>query len=950
MMRSSPSCSSAPSSAPPPLSPPPAPPGDDGSVSDPRFERLVRRRLLRDEQLQVAKAPSQAGQPSSSTAPLEPPLSPSCGRERGTVNHAQNNLMQRLLAPRLRAWLSRQVRSSSGHSTGMQERSFCEQPWLYHFNQNMNDPSGTFFISVHPDDTVGLEVASIIAALGLSLSDSLDLAPQHPSWGVPRQPSGWQVSIGWGRGEHSDAAHLGHLILSLTLEGTCEIGIQRTADETVPDGASDWVTFPQGPGDYYAIWGHSVKPFPTMHRVVCDSSSPRLSVQFRFVHRTPPALPCDVSGERLWSVGDACQAYWHGSQGDRWYPGHIARISRDRERFDICYDDGDDEANVQKRWVRVAVTADQAHLMQTRLERNARYALGTRALGKAPATPPCSPPDDPCAQPPEACTPLLDAVLTLRPSSAVESSLRLLRHCQQLTAPQPRHMPRDPPTPASPTWASLAWSAFGSCVPSSFTDSASSLWNAAPSFAFPPVSPPPAPPGEDEPVRDMRSERLIRRRLAREEQLQSTSPATPQGEQPSSSAAATEPPLSPSCGRERGTVNQRQYDLIQRLLAPRQLAWLRRQLRGSTGLVNGTEERCFCEQPWLYHFNQNSNDPSDTFFISVHADDSVGRECVDILLELGFSLSSSLVLAPRHASWGVPRHPSGFQISLGWGRGAHSDAAHLGHMILSLTLEGTCVIGIQRAAGEEVPAGESEWIEFTQEPGSFYAIWGRSVKPSPTMHRVVCNTEAPRLSVQFRFVNRPPPAPPRDTSGERSWSVGDACQAYWHGSQGDRWYPGHIARISEDRNRFEIWYDDGDKEEDVRVAVTAEEARLMKTRLDCNERYELGTRARDKAPATPPCSPPGEAGGSGDLLNTESPVAPIAPIHLTLEDLPMVARPELSLRRHFAHQMAARGVSQAWELYWLHRRNTETDWDTDPPSTSSGVLSFRARLIHAEVV
>ena len=442
-------------------------------------------------------------------------------------------------------------------------------------------------------------------------------------------------------------------------------------------------------------------------------------------------------------------------------------------------------------------------------------------------------------------------------------------------------------------------------------------------------------------MRDMRSERLIRRRLAREEQLQSTSPATPQGEQPSSSAAATEPPLSPSCGRERGTVNQRQYDLIQRLLAPRRLAWLRRQLRGSTGLVNGTEERCFCEQPWLYHFNQNSNDPSDTFFISVHADDSVGRECVDILSELGFSLSSSLVLAPRHASWGVPRHPSGFQISLGWGRGAHSDAAHLGHMILSLTLEGTCTIGIQRAAGEEVPAGESEWIEFTQGPGSFYAIWGRSVKPSTTMHRVVCNTETPRLSVQFRFVNRPPPAPPRDTSGERSWSVGDACQAYWHGNQGDRWYPGHIARISEDRNRFEIWYDDGDKEEDVdrrwvRVAVTAEEARLMKTRLDRNERYELGARARGKAPATPPCSPPGEAGGSGDLLDMESPAAPTVPIHLTLEDLPMVARPELSLRRHFAHQMAARGVSQAWELYWLHRRNTETDWDTDPPSTSSG--------------
>ena len=120
----------------------------------------------------------------------------------------------------------------------------------------------------------------------------------------------------------------------------------------------------------------------------------------------------------------------------------------------------------------------------------------------------------------------------------------------------------------------------------------------------------------------------------------------------------------------------------------------------------------------------------------------------------------------------------------------------------------------------------------------------------------------------------------------------------------------------------------------VTVAVTSEEAHLLKTRLKRNARYELGARSRAQGATTPPCSPPGEAGGSSDLLHTE--VRTQATRRIDLADLALVSRQDRPRRHLWAHRLSFGGVRYVWSLYALHRRNAEHYLDTDACSTSTG--------------
>ena len=176
---------------------------------------------------------------------------------------------------------------------------------------------------------------------------------------------------------------------------------------------------------------------------------------------------------------------------------------------------------------------------------------------------------------------------------------------------------------------------------------------------------------------------------------------------------------------------------------------------------------------------------------TVAESDAVGKECRVILRQLGESLVRSVQGARGVARWGVARPPEGWQVSLGGMRPGHIDPSHLGHLILTVTLEGDCVIGVQRQRGEPAPPGDGRWDKQVQRQFDYYAIWGDSIEPHKIKHRVDAGHQQ-RLSITMRFVNSIPLAMPEEEDGDLRWRVGDACSAFW---QQEAWYLGQILSL-----------------------------------------------------------------------------------------------------------------------------------------------------------
>ena len=225
-------------------------------------------------------------------------------------------------------------------------------------------------------DTVGQEVRGIVRELGESLAGSVQGEQGCDTWGLARPPEGWcpvLMAVGAGRWGHVDPRHLGHLILTVTLEGDCVIGIQRQRGEPVPSGEGRWEEFAQRQYDYYAIWGASVAPNEIEHRVQ-PGRCERLSLTLRFVNSIPLAEPMQANGDRRWRIGDTCKALW---QGREWHLGRIDAIAPDRAWADIQFGDGDFEARVPIQRLKPAVVAaanDVEAGRQRRRERNVKRA------------------------------------------------------------------------------------------------------------------------------------------------------------------------------------------------------------------------------------------------------------------------------------------------------------------------------------------------------------------------------------------------------------------------------------------------------------------------------------------------------------------------------------------------------------------------------------------------
>ena len=301
------------------------------------------------------------------------------GRELGHLTAGQWRLFRNLLEPERAAWLRAQPLEAPGLRGRMSECSFCNADWSHHFNQSGQQgqgAAGNHFRQIQAGDTVGVECAALIARLGQSITKTLRAAKKDQSWGLPRAPEGWQISIGWERGPHRDDAHLGHMILTLTVDGDCIIGVQRVRGEA----GSKWHKFAQAPGDFYAIWGPSVRPSTVKHKVEAGANL-RLSITMRFV-RGVPAARLQVRGRtEKWQVGDQVRALWLGKQ---WFGGCIEAIASDGLTCDIRYSDNELERGVRFRvggeaWVVPAVTLEDEQCVRSRDNRRERAVrLGKR--------------------------------------------------------------------------------------------------------------------------------------------------------------------------------------------------------------------------------------------------------------------------------------------------------------------------------------------------------------------------------------------------------------------------------------------------------------------------------------------------------------------------------------------------------------------------------------------
>ena len=188
----------------------------------------------------------------------------------------------------------------------------------------------------------------------------------------------------------------------------------------------------------------------------------------------------------------------------------------------------------------------------------------------------------------------------------------------------------------------------------------------------------------------------------------------------------------------------------------------------------------------------------------VDAHDPVGSRFVSLTDELSVLLAERIKDVDHSDTWGEPRPAEGTQVSYGRSRGWHSDLKHLGHLIITITIEGQCVIGVKRA-------GSYQHINVKQKPNDFYAIWGAAL--SPTQHCVKVNrTEPERLSLTFRYVLSAPAAPPANIGGLRQFTVGDRVRAHWQ--RGSVAFAGRITAV-DGKGRFSVNYDDGDNESGV---------------------------------------------------------------------------------------------------------------------------------------
>merc|ERR1719152_1061025 len=67
---------------------------------------------------------------------------------------------------------------------------------------------------------------------------------------------------------------------------------------------------------------------------------------------------------KAWQPGDLCEAKYRaqqvGSHNALWFAGRVEAVSSDGKRYDIQFDDGDREARVPRKYVRVRSAARAA--------------------------------------------------------------------------------------------------------------------------------------------------------------------------------------------------------------------------------------------------------------------------------------------------------------------------------------------------------------------------------------------------------------------------------------------------------------------------------------------------------------------------------------------------------------------------------------------------------------
>ena len=289
------------------------------------------------------------------------------GRCNGRLSWRQRALVEELLQHR--EWIMDALQAPL---YGLRERSYCRRDWASQFHKSAAS-SAPFIVVANEDeaeckrDTNGdktpteCKVAKIVEQLGSSVACQLRNAVADGF--QPRIPQGWQFTFGGARAWHTDLAHLGDLILTITLEGDCHVQVEdprlqvedpRKRSARARRVASWRVS--QHQGDFYAIWGPS-RVEPNEHCVEAGTQT-RLSITLRFVKGRPP--PWSVS----WEVEQACEANFgagkHGLRASAWFRGKVVVVCHKKRCCDVRYDDGDYEAGVLWQHMRPAsLTANQ---------------------------------------------------------------------------------------------------------------------------------------------------------------------------------------------------------------------------------------------------------------------------------------------------------------------------------------------------------------------------------------------------------------------------------------------------------------------------------------------------------------------------------------------------------------------------------------------------------------
>jgi len=284
----------------------------------------------------------------------------SCGRGEGRLTSRQSRIAAAILEHR--AWIVDAMGGEALGLGGLREQSFCQSAWRDHFNPG--GPSDANFRTVDVKDAADVCVAGLVSQLSFELTRDSVFAAARADGLDMRPAEGWQFSLGGGRAWHPDAEHLGGFILTVTLEGDCEIEVQDCAAKCAFT-ATPWRPRRQVAGSYYAIWGPSLKPIK--HRVLPGAQA-RLSLTMRFVR-----VPTPYKG---WRPGDACVARFgaqrRGEAAPRWYPGRVTLVDRNAECCDVQYDDGDTEAHIPWRFMLTGGDRPASHNRQSRADSRKR--------------------------------------------------------------------------------------------------------------------------------------------------------------------------------------------------------------------------------------------------------------------------------------------------------------------------------------------------------------------------------------------------------------------------------------------------------------------------------------------------------------------------------------------------------------------------------------------------